>query len=516
MLLHDENQSPIHQFILIFLTGVKAPTCRKDIATTVDIIEPFGEESKFFVETRLLQKNAKVSIEGCSNTGFLCSVSVDGVDVGKRLVAEGYAKVQEWTCPLLPNGSLELRDAENRAKKNKTRLWKEYAEKKPGMTSLSNHYDAIVVKIVSPDVLLVEECTTKETRRINLSSVRIPKAKEPKEAFLNFEGRELVRKMLIGKKVSVSMEFTRPALDGYDARDYGTVRIGDYNVAQELVRNGLASVVRHKKDDDRSSAYDSLVTSEEEARIKKRGIHSTEEPLQLRITDYSETATKAKQFLPFLMRTGALLGVIEHCTIGGRYKMYIPSQNCKLTLVLSGVRMPKVEKYENGGSVNESSLAFISRHILQRDVEVVIESSDKVGGFIGSLYLLSSSSQLVSASKVVGMGNAIVDERNVAVMLLEEGFTLTHAGSVQYCKSSREMLEAEEKAKSSKKGIWGIVDPTQLTEKQVSTKVTINTPLTNDVREVIVSDIFDGKLSVQIISKGTVYTCQGLSSILRS
>ena len=50
------------------------------------------------------------------------------------------------------------------------------------------------------------------------------------------------------------------------------------NVAEQLVEKGLASVVRHKRDDeDRSPDYDKLIAAEQTAATELKGIHSGKE-----------------------------------------------------------------------------------------------------------------------------------------------------------------------------------------------------------------------------------------------
>lgn len=50
--------------IVLGLGGIKAPVYRKDIPGVEDLIEPLGEEAKYFVESRLLQRQVKVCLEG--------------------------------------------------------------------------------------------------------------------------------------------------------------------------------------------------------------------------------------------------------------------------------------------------------------------------------------------------------------------------------------------------------------------------------------------------------------------
>ena len=57
------------------------------------------------------------------------------------------------------------------------------------------------------------------------------------------------------------------------------------NIAEQLVQNGLASVIRHRERDDRSSHYDALCSAEQKAIDNKKGIHSKDNPPKHRVTD---------------------------------------------------------------------------------------------------------------------------------------------------------------------------------------------------------------------------------------
>jgi staphylococcal nuclease domain-containing protein 1 len=65
-------------------------------------------------------------------------------------------------------------------------------------------------------------------------------------------------------QVHVLVDYTKPATEGFEARDAATVTLSGKNVAQELVERGYATVIRHRKDDeDRSSTYDALLELEQ-------------------------------------------------------------------------------------------------------------------------------------------------------------------------------------------------------------------------------------------------------------
>ena len=108
------------------------------------------------------------------------------------------------------------------------------------------------------------------------------------------------------------------------------------NVAEALVSKGLASVVRHKHDDDeRSSHYNDLLSAEEKAKKSNKGMYSKNAPNR-RITDMAGDVNKSKQFLPFLQRAGRMQAVVEFVASGSRFRVYIPRETCVVTLLLAG------------------------------------------------------------------------------------------------------------------------------------------------------------------------------------
>lgn len=91
---------------------------------------------------------------------------------------------------------------------------------------------------------------------------------------------------MIGKHVKVTIDFVRPKEGEFDERECATVRYASHNtwvtpfpnifkdliyhlppvsnIAEQLIDKGLASVVRHKRDDeDRSPDFDKLVAAEQ-------------------------------------------------------------------------------------------------------------------------------------------------------------------------------------------------------------------------------------------------------------
>jgi len=147
------------------------------------------------------------------------------------------------------------------AKARKLNLWRGHVGKAPQMTS---SFDAVVVRIVNGDTVEVAPKQGGPRRTIQFSSTRQPKTADPKQAAWQAEVKEFLRKRLIGKSVHVQIDYTKPASEGFGARDAATVTISGKNIAHELVERGYATVIRHRKDDeDRSPSYDTLLELEQ-------------------------------------------------------------------------------------------------------------------------------------------------------------------------------------------------------------------------------------------------------------
>jgi staphylococcal nuclease domain-containing protein 1 len=215
------------------------------------------------------------------------------------------------------------------------------------------------------------------------------------------------------------------------------------------------------------------------ATTEAKGLHSGKDSKYAgqRIVDASENVTRAKQFLSTFQRHKRLPGVVEHVSSGSRFRILIPRENCRITFVLGGLRAPRSgrpgEKGEEGG---EEALEWTSRRAYQRDVEVEVETTDRAGGFIGSLFL---------------GGN------NLGRGLLEEGLAWVQGGS-----GGAEYDDAEARAKSARKGLWKDWDESkEVAELKVVNGGAQEPPKARkEFIDVVVTNLNeDGTLAIQII-----------------
>ncbi|TFK44793.1 hypothetical protein BDQ12DRAFT_702162 [Crucibulum laeve] len=510
-----------HQMVNIALAGVRSARASSKQG---EPSEPWGEEAKFFTESRLLQRPVRVQIlslptstatpfQTGANTAppppasiFIGTVLHPAGNVAEHLVAAGLARVVDWHAGMLAaGGGMErLRAAEKAAKEKRVCLYANgpapSVPKSDGGVSngQSRIFDATVVRVWSGDQVSVVEKDSGKERRLQLSSTRGPKLSDPRQAYYAQEAREFLRKKLIGKHVKVTIDFIRPREGEFEERECATIRYGgqNVNIAEQLVEKGLASVVRHKRDDeDRSSDYDKLMAAEQAAVAETRGIHSGKEnPPPKQPLNISETNSRATQFLNGFKRLGRMPAVVEYVAAGSRFKIFLPKDNQTLTLVLAGIRAPRTARNpsEKGEAYGNESLEFASRRYMQRDVEFEVDSIDKSGGFIGSLYLNKT--------------------ENAALTLIKEGLASVHSFSADGLSWARQLYDVEAEAKKSRRNIWADYDEESASAAEAATEESDTGPLKSEYLDIIISDVRtrnEFSFSVQILNT------EGIASLER-
>ncbi|KAI0509595.1 tudor domain-containing protein [Xylaria bambusicola] len=481
-----------HLQAMTLIAGIRTPTTERVNQSTgqTQAAEEFGNEARQFVEQRLLQRDIKVELVGISPQGqLIASLVHPRGSIAEFLLADGLARCNDFHSTLLGSKMAALRAAEKKAQAGKLRLHKDHVAKATG----GGTSDMIVSKVMSADTIFVRTKTGDDEKRISLSSVRGPRAGEPSEAPFRDEAKEYLRKKLIGKHVKISVDGSKPATDDFEARDVATVTEKGKNINLALVQDGWCSVIRHRKDDtDRAPNYDELLAAQEEAKEQKKGIWSGKASKARTYADASESVQKAKLQISTLSRQKKVPGIVDFCKAGSRFTILIPRESVKITMVLAGVRAPRAPRSagEKGEPFGQEALDLANRRCNQRDCEIDVYDIDKVGGFIGDLY---------------------INRESFAKVLVEEGLAQVHQYSAEKAGNATELFAAEQKAKEGRKGLWHDWDPSQDEngdEDAAPTETPAQTEATDkrasDYREVVVTNIdSNGKFKIQEIGKGT-------------
>eukprot|EP00271_Cylindrocystis_brebissonii_P011331 TRINITY_DN2863_c0_g1_i1.p1 TRINITY_DN2863_c0_g1~~TRINITY_DN2863_c0_g1_i1.p1 ORF type:complete len:1029 (-),score=217.63 TRINITY_DN2863_c0_g1_i1:718-3804(-) len=456
------------------------------------------------------------------------------VNIAPLLVKEGLARVVDWSAESLePAYKAQLKALELDCKKRKIKMWANFVPPPSNSTAIrDDNFTGTVVEVVSGDCIYVADDAQPigsplAERRVNLSSTRTRKLGNPRmgpdqraEPYAR-EAKEFLRSRLIGHQVQVSMEYSRkitagegrePTLNEGRTMDFGTVMLlgaskqesaesgsvsggvaasaggaggsGMINVAEMAVARGFATVVRHRDFEERSLHYDALLAAEARAIKGKKGMHSGKEPPISHINDLctpvrengmseeehkrriSSTNEKARRFLPFLQKNRHLPAVVDYVLSGHRFKVIVPREMCAVAFALAGVRCPG-----RGEPFSEEAIAFMRRQVLQRDVEIEVETVDKTGTFIGSMWT--------------------ADKRNAGVMLLEAGLARLHPSFAPDRTSEGTLLiAAEEKARNARLKVWHSYVEGQ--EDAAATSQETGRKAKEEVMEVVVQHVMPG------------------------
>ncbi|KAK7063179.1 nuclease domain-containing protein [Halocaridina rubra] len=450
--------------------------------------EPYAEEARYFIESRLLQRDIQVILETFNNNNLVGSVIHPNGNIAEALLREGFARCVDWSIATVTGGPEKLRTAEKQAKEKKLRLWTDYKPTSLSLSDKEREFSGKVVEVVNGDGLVVKR-QDGSLKKIFLSSLRPPRLPEtetnrvPGKNFRPlydipwlFEAREFLRKKLIGQKVQVTVDYIQPAQNNFPEKCCATVRIGDINVAEAMVSKGFANVVRYRQDDDqRASCYDDLLSAEAKAIKSAKGLHNKKERPIHRVADISSDVAKAKNFLPFLQRAGRTEAIVEFVASGSRLRLFIPKETCLITFLLGGINCPRGSRPAPGGvsgmipaePFGEEAFQFTKSLVLQREVEIEVDTMDKGGNFIGWLH---------------------VENKNLSVMLVEEGLSSVHV-TAESSKFYNPLSSAQDSAKQKKLKIWANyveekeekVDDTQV-ERKIDYKPMMISEVTRDGR----------------------------------
>lgn len=486
-----------HIQVMTLVAGIRAPTTERINPSTgqVQPAEEFGNEARKFVEDRLLQRNVKVDVYGLSPQGqLIAGIKHPRGSIAKFLLEEGLARCTDFHSTLLGPEMATLREAEKTGQSAKKGLFKGHVAKQ---SPAGGNLEATVTKVFSSDVIYVQNKAGVE-KRINISSIRGPRTNEASEAPFRDEAKEYLRKKLIGKRIRVSIDGSRPATaavdggQGYDAKEVATVVLGDKNIGLQLVQEGWASVIRHKRDDpDRAPNYDELLAAGEKAKEEKKGMWSGKPSAAKSYIDQSENVQKAKLGLGTLQRQRKIPAIVDFVKGGSRFNVLVPKESMKLNFVLGGIRAPRSARNANDASepFGREAHELASRRLSQRDVQIDVSNIDKVGGFIGELYIGGES---------------------FAKILVEEGLATVHDYSAEQAGTSVELNAAQDRAKEARKNLWKDWDPSQDAQEETYTNGASNGDADVAVdrkpnyRDVVVSDISsEGKIKLQMIGSGT-------------
>ena len=412
------------------------------------------KEAKSFVEEKLLQREVGFILERLDATAnaALGEVKFEALDLTKELLQEGFAKLNQEAVAELDNKRFQdLKKAQDTAQEAKRRVWKDHKPQSKNSKKDDHTFNARVIEVHSGDCLTVQNVATNESKRLCLANLRAPAVGNPRKAEPEkpwaFESREFARLQLVGKKVRVELEYSKTIIakdrDPEEVKkpgltlEFGTVFLNDKNFSELLLENGLANVQMPRVDEEFTKYMKSLKEAEDKGKAEKKGQFSGKEKSVVKFNDLSlqKNAGKMKTFFQFIQGEKRMSGVVELILNGSRFKLRLNAHSTHIIFVLQGVKClqndPNVKEFQEYSNL---ALNYSKENLLQRDVEVEVEACDNKGNILGSI---------------------ILNKKNYALSLLENGLAYVPSQSVKSGSKYQAQYEAAEKeAKKASVGIW--------------------------------------------------------------
>ncbi|XP_060857641.1 staphylococcal nuclease domain-containing protein 1-like [Metopolophium dirhodum] len=500
---------PERNMIRLYLSGIRC------LPEDVEL----GDEAKFFVEVRLLQKDVEVTLEGVlsnrKDPSFFGTIHHPAGEIAVELVKQGFATCQKHSMKYLHESSEKLWTAERQAKENKLRHWQSYTYTGPEIAE--KEIIGTVIEIIREEGLIVKPSHSNKLHRIYFSNIKParlrvevlrgepigngqpPATQAPRTLSKHFyeipwayEAREFLRTRCIGKKVNASVDYIQPKFDKLEEKICATVTIDEINLGEELVKEGLATVMNNPRDDQMSQCFYKLKKAEEIAKQSQKGLYSKSPPPKLHITDCSSAAefARAKALLPSLQRFPKFEAVVEYVASGCKMRLHVRKEYSFITFLLAGITSLSDERAIHGEAPSaaevyyQKALAFTKEKIMHREVEITVESCSNRGNMIGWLFV----------------GNV-----NLSVALVKEGLYRLHK-SAEHSKYFKLLQQAEKYAKDKKINLWK-----NYVEESVEANNNSNKPVHEEVvkerktnyDEVLVSEVSpELHVYVQPVSEG--------------
>jgi staphylococcal nuclease domain-containing protein 1 len=473
------------QQLQVCMTGLACPSVTKKDGSGTDQL---GVDARVNTERALLHRAIGMSFDGVDAFGnFLCSIPGGKGSFGEDVLAKGFARVLPATLEKSPHREALL-VAEQTAKQAVVGVWKEAADAakaaaaagavagnaaviapaaggaarpgpgEPFVKDISYpgevDFNGTVVQVLSGDMIVVRKDSTLEYVKVALAGVRAPKVikrdsegqqggprpAEVRSSYEEFtwEAKEFLRTMFIGSTVSVHVDMGRRYEDTKEVRAMGTVI--DYatgsNIAVALLRKGLAKHMLARGDVCCAAAE--LAAADADARERGVGVHG-EESSSTKVTEINKIGEKqARNYLGFLQRgmsgkrPPVWRAVVDMVMSGSSVRVYVPREHFQFSLKLAGIVSPS-SGYDGAvpDPFHNESKDFAVLKLQQREVDIMVETVDRGGNFIG----------------YINVGN-----KSFSAMIVGAG--LATCSSADRTLNANELLSAEAAAKAAKLAIW--------------------------------------------------------------
>lgn len=70
--------------------------------------EPYAEEARFFLESRLLQKDVEIILESTNNNNLVGTILHPQGNIAEALLRQGFAKCVDWSLATMKSGKFAV------------------------------------------------------------------------------------------------------------------------------------------------------------------------------------------------------------------------------------------------------------------------------------------------------------------------------------------------------------------------------------------------------------------------
>jgi len=304
----------------------------------------------------------------------------------------------------------------------------------------------VVKAVLSGDTIIVLHMAQQGPpveRQITLSSLQAPllgrrktqKNQATEDEAFACQSREYLRKKVIGKQITYTIEYKNPA----NSKEYGIVYLNNANgeqqdnIATSIVANGWAAVKRpaNTPKDGYRPELQELINLEEEAKKQGKGMFNK---------DADEIAAAKRPIdgevppagLYEQMKGKPQSAIVEQVRSGSTMRITLLPSYHEVMLFLSGVQAPEVSQEGEAEPFGREAKFFTEHHILHRDVTVLLEGVDKFNCY-GSISYLG---------------------RNLSEELLKNGLGKYVEWSGSRTAFAEALKNAEKSAKEKKVRVW--------------------------------------------------------------
>ncbi|KNH05285.1 hypothetical protein XU18_3689 [Perkinsela sp. CCAP 1560/4] len=392
-----------NQLIVVHFSGIFVPPLKDSAPDSI------AHKAKFHTEVNLLHRTVTLVLEDVlQQKQFLGSV-VSGKNVfSEELLSHGYAKISNSLNKT--SFGEKLIAAEKKAQRECLGVWDDVAlagidrERSVSQSDTKKEFDALIIQVISGDtVILLRDCKTTKVTIANVRASRSYKKvmhgdgmeSEIVYDYYTWEGREFLRKLVIGKTVRVKVDYTRSNTgpDG-EVHVYATIKLKEdgQNVGAMLVSMGLASARVSLRNN--AENVDLLRACEQKARKAKIGLHNPgailEDHSVLELSKLSDK--RAKHFLG-LLRGKSLTGgtrlsaYVESVLSPTHFKLYVEKIKAFMNFKIAGIVTHQETHDKDAGIATDDAFMFALCNIQGHDVDIEVQGIDKYGNFVGSIFL---------------------------------------------------------------------------------------------------------------------------------